>query len=378
MAKRHYTWSHSRLNALEQCPKRAALQAAPSGPELRLGGAIHSLIHEWSNLFDADETDKIKKDDLIRDTATAFCLTQQQVDELQFMFHRWQKECDLQTICNAHHGFEVEMRLDEQGKRVETGAGYLGGIIDCVYDTPDNIWHIIDYKSDRGIPSESDERNIPQVEWYSGLFHQSCGQNQKAAGYQIVVWYLRSGIARELDVSITDAERYYQRCLERIKRAEHLGTAPSASNACSNCPIIKDCELFKQIKTPLNIQSVEDAAKATEIWQFAKGLTTQLDKALKAFVQEHGPVQYDGKILDYRQTERHVMPDAMTTYQRLHDLGMSDQAIWDHLNISAAVAEKIVKDGTEPRSAERKAALASIDEIKRLVPVSMFELRNKG
>ena len=200
------------------------------------------------------------------------------------------------------------------------------GITDGFFGTPDLVrfegktCHVLDYKTNREIPSEEEARSDIQLPFYASLV---LAHHPTVEVFQLSYRYVRYNWTTVFRLLPDDMIAFRAEIAERVRRIETAGSDPEPGSACQFCSFASDCPVVVNGAVKI-IADRASAEKAAGQLRAMKRACDDIDKQLRAFVEIHGNVEFGDEQVGFVPSERVKFNDLPEVFARLKSAGMSD------------------------------------------------------
>ena len=296
-------------------------------PAMTRGSIVHDVIDRMTKLL-VEEGESRCPPELAKTLANEALaesdanLSSAEADVVRLCAYHWALGSEVNP--STFVGAEIPMALD-------AGNGLtITGTIDRL-DIEGTTATIRDWKSSLYAPSVEAAAERPQLRTYATLLclgllrgeDQPLGRHieQVELRYEFVRLPLSDGVLTNRTFWLDRHELHdHQRSLEalagRLRRCWDTGYFPASTGSwCSICPARAECPI-PDADHPYasQIQTEEDAKAAGEQFLHNKAATDRARKALRGWVEEHGPLEVGGDMLatfDVSERRSPIDPDAM-------------------------------------------------------------------
>lgn len=258
---------------------------------------------------------------------------------------------------DARIGSEHFVAIDAQGQvanyfQVPVG-GYHGRIdwaeLSAKTAAVPNQLRVIDFKNRPAIHPRAELRAHEQLSFYAWMLAKHYPQAREVPA-RIGIYYFEYGVTNEEEMSWAEIDANVERLLARIRHKVTLKLADIAPEPgfgrCQYCEYISDCPDGTQL-LEAKLGAVVDAASAKQAAKTLFVIDELRDaarEALKAYCEEHGPVQVDADMGFGFVTRPEYEKDAKAIAKVLKDAGVDP---WTVLKVDGAELEKVVKKKPE-------------------------------
>lgn len=237
-------------------------------------------------------------------------------DSLRAMAWNWGEATvlDLENILG--HEVSVSMTF---------GDWLLRCRIDLVYGYPDHI-AIVDYKTSLAMPREEEVQRDFQGKFYSlavldGSVDGSpvpLGAGINETNFSLVFpryrdkehGHLKTRTAAFNRSDLNDFKMSLQSQIKQLELAYETQNWPATpGDHCSRCTAQARCPIPADLRTMPEITNVAQAQELAEIWDRMNREKTRLQKGLKGWVADNGPVYFGDLALDLTTTEATSLKD---------------------------------------------------------------------
>jgi len=214
----------------------------------------------------------------------------------------------------SFQGSEVKLAVNEQWERVDwMDRGVFYRMIMDRVDVEDRLVRITDYKTSWRADSEDEVQRNPQFQGYAAGIHAILPE---ARDIEVVVDFVRSGIRRTVMVPVENLPKVRERIVresDRIERAKASGRWPASPGAhCGYCPVFAECPLRSAAQEFRAPGTQEDAEAMLGAWALQKRVLAEMSGRLKAWVEQHGPLNAHGLTAEFAKQERIEYPGTPT------------------------------------------------------------------
>lgn len=282
--------SYSSLDIFETCPKRFEFQIierikVPKTKEQVFGTSLHSTLkhlYDQSPIFPdlndiigyfeiewKENANKVKwRDDKEKNAY---------FDEGKKILHNfYQKNIPdhKSTIIALESRFEAP--IEEDGKE---NPHILTGIIDRVDKIKDGVFEIIDYKTNRRMPGESNVDNNLQLSIYTLGFFKRWPNLAKLEDINLSLYFLKHGEKMTTKRTQEDIEALKTRVLKNISEIEknYFPSIPSA--LCNYCSYKNICPMWSHLYQKQTLAD-EEVKKMVDEYFILKNANDQTDEKL--------------------------------------------------------------------------------------------------
>jgi putative RecB family exonuclease len=210
-----------------------------------------------------------------------------------------------------HHPFDesTTIQLEQRiGFDLDAKAGItMTGFIDRLSTTPDGVWHIHDYKTNKSLPTQADKDSDPQLAYYEiGIRQMWPGINQVELHWHFV----RFGETITSTRTSLQLKQLRRDALETIRDAEGRGKDEDAfetheTGLCDYCAFQSICPVKKHGITvedlPLNRYRKEPGVKLVNRWTELKAAKADLTEQVGEIDDEIGELQE--ALIEYAESE---------------------------------------------------------------------------
>lgn len=368
------TVSPSGIRDFRQCPHRYYLtRVAPEPPPRSETPAliVGSTVHQWLEAYSVHLTDS----GYSRDAGVG-------KDLLDPLLENVDSECasDIIAICkrvmerdlfpesaydNPTFRVERKVALTKSGKLVDWDSpkAMWRGVIDAMWKA-DNMVVIRDWKTNRRPKSRTEIVADAQLAQYAWAALQ-LPEFSDCSAVEAWLYYVRYGAEVGVQWPRVATVQTYDDIVRWSKRVnKERDWPPRIGPACSSCLVSDSCDEFSNAMTlykPLRVASPDDAREAAKMYSAMATARGQLQKRLKEWVDENGPIQIDdASTLNIWVDERHEFTDVAGLVKHLDEvLGVDRDALWSSLKMTKTDLISLLK-GTGYRSKQAKEKAAEL------------------
>ncbi|MBW1998587.1 MAG: PD-(D/E)XK nuclease family protein [Deltaproteobacteria bacterium] len=229
---------------------------------------------------------------------------------------------------------------------------YFRAVIDWAWVPQDeNTLVIVDHKSGWGDP---DPHQLPYYAWagYAGL-----GKEHGINRVSVKLNFLAKGAKIEeggfySPEDLLKVGEDIDATIEEIEFNEDWDPKPGAQ--CSYCGFTAECPAINSSWIQLaaskaapaqsfTIDSPQKAEKGLELLVLVQARLKELEKALNAWVVEHGPIKAAGKVMEQREVEKWLLTDPYGFQRALMDYGIHPSDILASTGISKSALYNLLK-----------------------------------
>ena len=282
--------SYSSLDIFETCPKRFEYQIiekikVPKTKEQIFGTTLHATLkhlYDQSPIFPAlsdiidyfaiewkDNAEKVKWVDEKEKNAYF-----QEGKKILQDFYQKNIPDHKSTIIALESRFEAP--IEETGKE---NPHILTGIIDRIDKIRDGVFEIIDYKTNRRMPGESNVDNNLQLSIYTLGFFKRWPNLAKLEDINLSLYFLKHGEKMTTKRNQEEIEALKTRVLKNIAEIEKNYFPPIPSALCNYCSYKNICPMWSHLyqkQTPAD----EEVKKMVDEYFSLKNQTDQTDEKL--------------------------------------------------------------------------------------------------
>jgi len=226
---------------------------------------------------------------------------------------------------------------------------WFRGKVDFLYFT-DRAAVITDWKTNRHVPDRTHIEKDMQTRCYALFAFFMKPEIEEAI---VRLHYLRT--SKVLKARVTRQE-VMETVLPWIRETillveQERQWSPKPGNHCSWCEFLERCPLSRKVldsgkRTPMDLGIPEDALEMARLYRYLGFLKNRLKERLEEWVQGNGPIDLDGEVLDFHETERIEWPTPEHKHalaKFLLDQGLSRAEIWEIFSVSKTGLEKTLK-----------------------------------
>lgn len=230
-------------------------------------------------------------------------------------------------FCEAHT-FQIERIVDlEEEYTTEIDGLTLTGRPDLL-EIDGRVATIRDYKTGWAIDPETELRGSFQGRWYAKLILDSYPQLHSVW----LVWeYQRWQQTREIEIfrsDLPDIDAMLSSLVARIRRSRLTDEWPASPGKwCALCPSPQRCPIPDEYRGEGFVTSPESAQAVAELILSIDALRARSQKSLRAWCDEHGPVDVGGMRFDFQasaDSERVIDKDALRAAMKSAGLEWSE------------------------------------------------------
>ena len=205
----------------------------------------------------------------------------------------------------------------------ENGLGADGffGTPDLVRFSDDGkTAHVLDYKTNREIPSEEDARADIQLPFYASLV---LAHHPAVEVFDLEYRYVRYNWSTAFRLLRDDLIAFRSEIAERVRKIENAGDKPEPGSACQFCSFASNCPVV--VFGAVGV--IADAASAATVAGKLRAMRRACDdaeKQLRAFCELHGDVEFGDEKVGFVPAERVKFNNLPEVFARLKAAGMSD------------------------------------------------------
>ncbi len=244
--------SYSQLDTFSVCPAKYKFQylekiKTPKSKEALFG----TLIHECLRLFHSpDSSIPLSEEDLLKYfTAKWENEPYQDKQEEAFAFHQGIEilknyYAQNQTINSTVVGLEVPFKTPL--KTSDKEQFHISGRIDRIDKLLDGSFEVIDYKTSRKMPPQSEvDSNLQLSVYYLGLLNRWPKLAEEKRPIKLSLYYVRHGEKISTIQKKEQLEENKEKIKELVEEIKNSHYQPRANPLCDWCPYQPHCPLYK-------------------------------------------------------------------------------------------------------------------------------------
>ena len=259
----------------------------------------------------------------------------------------------------------------------ESPDAHFRARIDLSYFEP-GLLIVDDWKTDRKLPPQSEIDGSLQLEIYAWILSQVYPESEEIL---IRLRYLRYGGAeRKRKISraeLADTKAKLDAKIARIEAERRWEATPST--LCGWCEYRNLCPAFKALNDGGVLQEIETPEQAAEALKqrvMRKAELEALDEKLRAWVDEHGAIPFDGQVYGYRGVSRVTLDDVTQVGNVLAGFGVPRARIMEAFSTTkAAVKRALSAAGLKGKALTE--ALAKVEAAGSSSVQTRLELHNE-
>jgi hypothetical protein len=265
---------------------------------------------------------------------------------------------------------EQEVAFDRQWQQVDwlDPKVFFRAKIDLLVDTKEQAY-IIDWKTDRSIPSPSAVHSSVQLLTYAYIASLLLPETEQ---FLIQFFYLHYNarpsrtLCRDEVSHIPALISAKANTIERERKFE-----PRLNPNCGWCGVRHHCTAYHELPRSgiLTIETEDEAAKAAQTYAALAGLSADLRQALEAWVAQHGPITINKEKLDFYPVEKTLFDDSQTLATTLLKNGLTREQVWQTLYTSKTKLKGILKQ------LKRMDLWPTVEPLARKTTETHFEFR---
>lgn len=337
------TWTPTQLATWARCPQQAYQRyargvAGPPTPASALGTAAHALIAAAAAAIQAGRWPRPTAEG----PAPLLAALDHAADAALTRWPMLAPEAASHLVGWVHRALQLlpwdrPLALEVPRTVALTGQDTLAGRCDAVVDLGDALW-VIDWKTGFGLPA-AEPLAAYAVLVADGRPVQVTARPLRSAHAVITqTWDPTAlpALADHLRDTLTDIR---QRLIQLHAGADPAhGAPPQPGRACTGCPAAAWCPAWAPapsgLAPTLDPDAPPDQAQAAgRALLAAQAAVEQARRALKTWVQRHGPVPAGDRVWQLRPTQQYTVPDRAA----LHALLAAAQAAGADPTLIAAV-----------------------------------------
>ena len=348
----HAPYSYTKLALYEKCPQAWKFHYIDKIPEkdsasLIVGRMVHEAVAEYINslIKSQNQTNLSILDQIIdKYRANAGAYSSEFEEYVEGM-----RQIILPPVSEA--AVEAKVAVNRSWRPVEYNKAFLRGRIDFLYHNGGTVV-ITDWKTNRYIPPQSKILEDRQLKVYALLTSVLTPTDN----FVVQLSYLRygGGHHRIVELELEDLEEtkdWVLRTVDKIESEEEWKPTPGAH--CNWCSYIDRCPAAASAITedgPDTIRTPEEAIEAAQQYKLLGVKKARLEAKLKEWVDQNGPIQVAGEVLDYHLSTTvkwETRDQKMNLARVMVEAGIPKEEIWDVFSASKRAVQSFLKGKKE-------------------------------